>query len=75
MEYCRDCARPADDRYTMRFDDIGKPPLYWCDKCGPTVHAQSAAFAKALQERGPEFMRKAEELIREAELEEQAKRN
>jgi 20S proteasome alpha/beta subunit len=61
------CLGEADDRYTMRFDDIGMPPLYWCAACGPQAHAINAALEKALTTRGPEFTTKLGEAIDAAE--------
>ena len=46
---CRDFGRPGccsipDTRYTMRFDDIGEEPIYWCTHCGK----QSALILRSL---------------------------
>lgn len=51
---CRDayerpgCLIEADERYTMRFDDLGEEPLYWCSHCGPQVKAQLAMIESRL---------------------------
>lgn len=68
---CRDfgregCLGEPDPRYTMRFDDIGEPPLYWCTACGPGAHALTEAFTAALQERGAEFRAKVEAAVEAA---------
>jgi hypothetical protein len=71
-EMCRDhgerpgCLGEADDRYTMRFDDIGEPPLYWCARCGPEVAVINAALTEALETRGPEFQKELAGLIDQA---------
>lgn len=62
-----DCLRDADDRFTMRFDDIGKPPLYWCAHCGVEAHAMNDALVEALATRGPEFAGDLEASIAAAE--------
>jgi hypothetical protein len=68
---CRDyadrpgCLRVADERYTMDFSDIGKPPIYWCSRCGPEAHAVDAAIDKAIKER-PGFAKEFEEAIEDA---------
>ena len=61
------CLRDADDRYTMRFDDIGESPIYWCTFCGPVAHAMSKAITKATEERGTEFTEKFADAIRDAQ--------
>lgn len=68
-----DCLKTADERYTMRFDDIGEPPIYWCAVCGPAAHAMGAALEAALNTRGHEFAVQAEAAISEAEREWRAK--
>ena len=60
------CLGEADERYTMRFDDIGEEPIYWCAFCGPTAHAMEQVIATALQERGPAFQKELTELIEQA---------
>lgn len=70
---CRDfgerpgCLGEPDERFTMRFDEIGEPPLYWCSRCGPEAKAMNEAFTKAIRERGPEFRKIAEDAIKKAE--------
>ena len=70
---CRDygerpgCLRKADERYTMRFDDIGKPPIYWCAACGPGEHEVKRMLEKAFDEQGFEFLLKFERAIKEQE--------
>jgi len=51
------CLGTPDNRYTMRFDDIGEQPLLWCAFCGPQAHAMAAAINKAALERGEEFVK------------------
>jgi len=53
---CRDHGRPGclgeiDERYTMRFDEIGEPPIYWCAWCGPQAKEMAAAIKKAFADR------------------------
>lgn len=53
---CRDFGRPGccsipDPRYTMRFDDIDEPPIYWCTFCGKQAAAMKEAIDKAFKER------------------------
>jgi len=61
-----DCLKVADERYTMRFDDLGEPPIYWCAKCGPEANALNDALTEALETRGPEFKQEISEAIDEA---------
>ncbi len=70
---CRDerdgrpgCLGEADDRYTMRFDDIGEAPIHWCAACGPEAHAVNAALDHAFKTR-PGFAKELERAIDEAE--------
>lgn len=76
--YCRDyegggpdmapgCEGVACERYTMRFDDLGEPPLHWCASCGPRAHAMNAALEEAFATRGPEFPVQLEAAIAKAE--------
>lgn len=64
------CEKDADEAFTMRFDDIGEPPLYWCAKCGAVAKAMDSALTEAFATRGPEFAAKFEEAL----LEQEAKR-
>ena len=53
--YCNDAGKPgcltvADERFTMRFDDIGQPPIHWCAACGPDAHAIDAMLTVALRD-------------------------
>ncbi len=79
MTACRDygerpgCLGEADERFTMRFDDLGKPPIYWCAFCGPEAHAMTAALVAALETRGPEFVAEVAASIEKAEAENRAK--
>lgn len=45
------CLGIADSRYTMRFDDIGEEPLYWCTFCGIQAEAMNKALLKAFKAR------------------------
>ena len=73
MNICNDygdrpgCLRDADDRYTMRFDDIGEPPIYWCAFCGPEAHSLEKAITNAIETRGSEFVEKFSDAIKEAQ--------
>ena len=51
------CLRLADDRFIMRFDDIGEGPIEWCAHCGPEAQAMNQAITKAMEER-PGFKEK-----------------
>lgn len=70
--YCRDypdrpgCLGIADPLYTMRFDDIGEEPLYWCASCGAEAHKINAALNDAFEERGEEFVQELEEAVNKA---------
>lgn len=70
---CRDygdrsgCLRTADERYTMHFDDLGEPPIYWCAKCGPEANAMSKALTEAFETKGPEFNKEFSEAISRVE--------
>ncbi len=53
---CRDFGRPGccsipDTRYTMNFDSIGEPPIYWCTFCGKQAAAITEVLDKAFEER------------------------
>lgn len=50
------CLGETDPRFTMRFDDIGKPPIHWCAHCGPEAHEMNKILKAAFDERGPEFV-------------------
>ena len=68
---CRDfgrlgCCSIPDERYTMRFDDIGEPPIYWCTHCGKEAAAMDAAINNALATR-PGFAEDFKKAIEEAE--------
>ncbi len=71
-EVCRNfgqrtgCLEKPDPEFTMRFDDIGKPPVLWCTFCGPEAHAIDGALVKALATRGPKFAEKMREVVDKA---------
>lgn len=67
------CLIEADERFTMRFDDLGAPPLHWCSHCGPEAHAMNAALMEAFATRGPEFTAEMTAAIEKAEAENRAK--
>lgn len=51
---CRDFGRPGcesipDDRFTMRFDDIGESPIYWCTHCGLEAFKINKAIENAMK--------------------------
>jgi hypothetical protein len=60
-EKCRDayerpgCLIEADERYTMRFDDIGEPPIYWCATCGPETQRIDQVLTEKLRSGGEKF--------------------
>lgn len=56
---CQDFGRPGcltipDERFTMRFDDIGMPPILFCSYCGAEAKAINAIIQQAFVDR-PEF--------------------
>jgi len=53
-----ECAKAPDPKYTMRFDDIGKPPIYWCSVCGPEASAMDKALNRAFAAGGQKFVDK-----------------
>lgn len=55
-EVCNDCKEPADPEYTMRFDDIGEEPIYWCSACGQVARDMNELLEKKLED--PEFRAK-----------------
>ncbi len=66
---CRDFGRPGccsipDERYTMRFDDIGEPPIYWCTFCGKEAEELDKIIQEALRTR-PGFAEILEQAIKE----------
>jgi len=68
MDKCNDygdpdvpeCLGEPDDRFTMRFDDIGERPLLWCSACGPRAKSMEEALTEALDVGGTEFADKLE---------------
>ncbi len=72
-QFCNDygdnpaCLKTPDQRYTMRFDDIGQPPILWCAYCGPIAHGMSASISEAFTERGDEFVAEFADAIAQAE--------
>jgi DNA-directed RNA polymerase subunit RPC12/RpoP len=46
---CHDCGKPADPAQTMNFDDIGKPPIFWCTKCGEENNKVQVGLEKLLK--------------------------
>jgi hypothetical protein len=57
---CRDFGEPhckgeIDERYTLNFDDIGQPPIYFCSSCGPFWNKVADNLVKVLKTRGTEF--------------------
>jgi hypothetical protein len=67
------CLGTIDEKYTMRFDDIGEEPIYFCSHCGPINHALQKVFDKAFED--PETRSKLEEAITKAEAESHLKRS
>lgn len=58
FERCQDdkqgkpgCLGIADSRFTMRFDDIGEAPIYWCSSCGAKAIAMNKALQQAFETR------------------------
>jgi hypothetical protein len=45
------CKGEVDERYTMRFDDLGEPPIKWCSHCGPEAQEIQAALDCAFDTR------------------------
>jgi hypothetical protein len=60
------CLRTPDPQYTMRFDDIGHPPIYWCAFCGPRAAYMQDVIMTALDTRGPEFQEELKSAIADA---------
>lgn len=56
------CLGDIDERYTMRFDDIGCPPIYWCARCGPLAHEMDKALTHMLEHK-PGAYEKLQELL------------
>lgn len=69
-EFCNDygdaplCRKVPDERYTMRFDDIGEAPILWCAYCGPIAHFQQACIEKRIAAE-PEFVSELSDAIDE----------
>ena len=61
------CLKVYDPKFTMRFDDLGERPIYWCSFCGPMAAAMDELLQAGLQARGPEFKKDLEKAITEAE--------
>ncbi len=68
QRFCQDygdrpgCLGTPDERYTMRFDDIGEQPILWCASCGPQAHAMDKALKEAFATR-PGFAKELETAI------------
>lgn len=57
--FCKDWERPGclvtpDERYTMRFDEIGEAPILFCAWCGPQAQAMDEIIRIGFAER-PDF--------------------
>lgn len=71
-KYCNDygdlpgCLGVPDERYTMRFDDIGEQPILWCAYCGPRAAALALILDAALTVNGPDFQTAFEALLKSA---------
>jgi hypothetical protein len=69
---CRDfgdrpgCLGEIDERYTMRFDDIGEPPIYWCSNCGAEAQLINGLITEAFKTQ-PGFKQKFARAIHDAE--------
>jgi hypothetical protein len=59
------CLGTVDERYTMRFDDIGEEPLYWCASCGPKVQEMALALDEALKK--PGFAEKLKQAVHDVQ--------
>lgn len=75
---CRDygdrpgCLGDPDERFTMRFDDIGEDPIYWCSFCGPEAHELDKLFQDTIKKaiaKGPEAVKRVFDLMEEVEKE------
>jgi hypothetical protein len=56
------CLGDNDERYTMRFDDLGEEPLYWCASCGPPNHAMDKALTEFMMA-SPENVEKVKKAL------------
>ncbi len=70
IHVCKDHGRPgcllvADPAYTMRFDDIGEKPIYWCSHCGAEAQAITEAINNAFKTR-PGFAEQFKDAIDKA---------
>lgn len=70
-----ECLGEIDEKYTMRFDDIGEEPIRWCSFCGTEANRILGLLESALKERGPVFSKLAQTLIEAAEEETKAKQS
>jgi hypothetical protein len=62
------CLVEPDERYTMRFDDIGEQPIRWCANCGPRAKVMDEALQAAFGERpgfGTELERAIDQVVAE----------
>ena len=50
------CLGERDPQYTMHFDDLGEPPIYWCSHCGRWAHEVDVTIEMAVEDRGKEFL-------------------
>lgn len=74
-ERCRDygregCLEVPDERFTLYFEDIGELPLKFCAECGPGALRLHAALMDAIENGGPEFRQKLDQLITGIEIDE-----
>ena len=60
------CEDLADLEYTINFDYIGEPPIYWCEPCGKAARTMVALIEEAFNTR-QEFAKEFEKAIKEAE--------
>jgi hypothetical protein len=64
-----------DEKYTMRFDDIGEEPIHFCSSCGELAQQMLQILEKATKEQGPEFLLKLDDAVTKAEQEQRSKQS
>ena len=62
----KDCLGAIDEQYTMRFDEVGEEPLYFCSVCGKRAQWFESSIMKAFAER-PEFFDEFKAAIEKAQ--------
>ena len=68
------CEEVADLKYTMSFESIGMPPIYWCEPCGQRAMEMDEVIKQAHEE-DPSFEARFKKAIEEAQKQSKMRQN